>query len=201
MDIDQGSSYQPEEFIKPSITRQRQLLFTKRYGKTLIIIFLLFFGLMLGYRLGFADGTINALLHPTPTAPSATEYSYPAFLVSTPPDAPQAGLPYTAKSVYDAILASGIKTHDVRYTNGWSCCVSYEPEGKMIFWSETDELDVVEIAVFATPAEAKQVITELVKSAAGFSATSKNLCLLYYRSSISKAHISNYMKALAQVCH
>lgn len=201
MSANQTDSQQSVELNRPSIPGERRFHLSKRNTTRLAIISLLLFSFAMAYYLGFASGIYYASLHQTPATPSAPAYAYPALAVSTPPETPQKGLPYTARSVYGVILASGMKTHDVRYTNGWSCCVSYEPEGKMIFWSDTYELDVVEIAVFATPAEAKQVTNELLESSVGFSAMSKNLCLFYYRSSISKAHLSAYMKAITQECH
>ncbi|EFH79915.1 hypothetical protein [Ktedonobacter racemifer] len=200
MSTNQADSQQSVELTRQSISGERQPLLSKRNTTRLAIISLLLFSFVMVYYLGFASGVYYASRHQTPAVPSASEYSYPALAVSNPPETPQAGLPYTARSVYGAILASGQKTHDVKYTNGWLCCVSYEPEGKMVFWSDTYELDVVEIAVFATPAEARQVASDLIKNSAGFSALSQNLCLFYYRSSISKEHIAKYMTVINQVC-
>jgi hypothetical protein len=79
----------------------------------------------------------------------------------------------------------------VMYSNGWGCCVTYQPEGKMVLWEESYGV-VLEIATFATPIEAKTDASDLLTNSAGYSTYTKNLCLFFYDHSISKAHLTGY---------
>ncbi len=124
---------------------------------------------------------------------------YPAFLLSNPPLPPQAGLPYTSRTVYDAFLAAGIKMNDVEYTDGWACCATYQPEGRMVSWEESYGV-VLEIATFATPIEAKTDANDLLTNSAGYSVYTRNLCLFFYDNSLSKAHITDYIAVMSEVC-
>ncbi|WP_201382386.1 hypothetical protein [Ktedonobacter sp. SOSP1-52] len=135
--------------------------------------------------------------HQTTTPSSASHY--PAFLVSNPPETPQPGLPYTARNVYEAFLAAGMKMTDVKKSNGWACCVTYQPEGKLVVWEETYG-EVLEIAVFATSAEAHTVAPDLLAHSAGYSVSTTHACLFFYHHALAKAHLADYTRVLSKVC-
>ncbi|HVB24450.1 MAG TPA: hypothetical protein VNG51_21105 [Ktedonobacteraceae bacterium] len=178
--------------------QRRILLFLwKQNNKKHVRILLVLYSIILAFGAGVFVGMQVAL--PKQTSTSQPVSHYPAFFVSTPPDTPQANLPYTARNVYAAIIATRIKMTDVTYSNGWGCCITYQPEGKMIVWEEGYGV-VLEIATFATPGEAKTDAHDLLKSSAGYSVYTRNLCLFFYDHSISQAHLTDYMIAIAKVC-
>ncbi len=140
--------------------------------------------------------TPTVLLNRTPASQSKSSY-FPVFLSSYSP--PQAGLPYTSTTVYDTFLAVGIKMNTVQYNDGWSCCVAYQPEGKIVSWEESYGV-VVEIATFATPTEAETDANDLLTNSSGFSVYTRNLCLLFYDNSISNTSLAHYITAMSVAC-
>lgn len=125
--------------------------------------------------------------------------SYPASISYSLHPTPQAGLPYSAETVYDAFLAAGIKASDVQYADGWYLYATYQPEGKLVTWEESYGV-VLEVATFAKPSEAKTDASDLLKHSTGYSVYTKNLCLFFYDSSISDAHRAAYMEVISRVC-
>ncbi len=151
----------------------------------------------------FFGWTLNGLLprafHQTSVSQTPVEQQYPAFLVSTPPATPRAGLPYTAQTVFRAFHTTGIHVSDIISSYGWDCCVTYQPEGDLIGWEESYAV-VLEIATFATPNEAKTDATDLLKNSYGYSVITRNLCLFFYDSSISQVHLAIYTAVLSRMC-
>lgn len=88
---------------------------------------------------------------------------------------------------------------DVMDSNGWACCVTYQPEGKMVVWEVAYGV-VLEIATFTTPGEAKTDASDLLRHSAGYSVSTKNLCLFFYDDSLSPALLTDYMTAISTVC-
>ena len=171
--------------------------FSKQSNRRLVGALLIFCCLIGVFSGGFFVGMQAVSSNRTPTSHSVSHY--PAFFVSNPPETPQPGLPYAARNVYDTFLATGMKVSDVMYSNGWGCCVTYQPEGKIVVWEESYGV-VLEIATFATPGEAKKDAYDLLTNSAGYSTYTRNLCLFFYDYSISKAHLTNYMTAMSTVC-
>ncbi|GCE20042.1 hypothetical protein [Dictyobacter kobayashii] len=87
----------------------------------------------------------------------------------------------------------------INYSYGWACCVTYQPEGKLIGWQESYGVEL-EIATFATSAEAKTDASDLLKHSVGYSVYVRNLCLFFYDHSISKDQFTGYSTVLSAVC-
>ncbi|SRR6266487_266118 len=139
--------------------------------------------------------TPTVLLNRTPASHSGSYF--PAFLSSY--SSPQAGLPYTSITVYDAFLAERIKMNAVDHHDGWACCIAYQPEGKIVTWEEPYGI-VVEIATFATLTETETDANDLLTNSSGFSVYTRNLCLLFYDDSISNTSLADYITAMSAVC-
>jgi hypothetical protein len=195
MSTDPTDSHKPIELAQSIY--QKVPFFSKQSNRRLVGVLLIFCCLIVVFSGGFLAGMQAVSPNRTPASQPVSQY--PAFLVSNPPEAPQAGLPYTASNVFDTFLAKGMKMSDVTYTNGWACCVTYQPEGKMVYWEESYGV-VLAIATFATPSEAKTDAHDLLTNSAGYSTYTKNLCLFFYDHSISKAHLTDYMTAMSTVC-
>ena len=195
MSTDPTDSHKPIELVQSIY--QKMPFFSKLSNRRLVGILLIFCCLIVVFSGSFFAGM--RAFSPNRTPASQPVSHYPAFLVSNPPEAPQAGLPYTARNVFDTFLATRMKMSDVTSSNGWACCITYQPEGKMIVWEESYGV-VLEIATFATPSEAKTDAYDLSTNSAGYSTYTKNLCLFFYDHSISKAHLTDYMTAISTVC-
>ena len=196
MSTDPTDSHKPIELAQSIY--QRVPFFSKQSNRRLIGAPLIFCCLIVVFSGGFFAGMQAVSPNRTPASQPVSHY-YPAFLVSNPPEAPQAGLPYTARNVFDTFLATGMKMSDVTYSNGWACCVTYQPEGKIVYWEESYGV-VLEIATFATSSEAKTDANDLLTNSAGYSTYTKNLCVFFYDHSVSKAHLTDYMTAMSTVC-
>jgi hypothetical protein len=145
------------------------------------------------------NGQLQQTSHQALAFQTPGEKYYPAFIVSTPPTTPPAGLPRTAQAVFNAFQTTGIHVSDIMYNYGWDCCVTYQPEGGLISWEESYAV-VLEIATFTSSAEAKTDASDLLKNSAGYSVMTKNTCLFFYDSSISQAHRATYTTVLAKMC-
>ena len=140
---------------------------------------------------------LNQLFHQTSPSTSVPK-RYPAFLVSTI-GTPASSPPYTSETVFRFFQTTGKPIRAIISSNGWECCVTYQPEGKLIGWQESYGVEL-EIATFATPVEAKTDASDLLKSSAGFSVFTRNLCLFFYDNSISKAQFAEYSAVLLKAC-
>src|SRR5258708_40309535 len=140
---------------------------------------------------------LNRTVHPNRMPTSQSCMFMPAFLSSY--STPQAGLPYTSITVYDAFRATRIQMNAIEYSDGWDGTVAYQPEGKLVTWEESYGV-VVEIATFATPTEAETDAHDLLTTSSGFSVYTRNLCLLFYDDSISNTALAHYLTSMSAVC-
>lgn len=143
---------------------------------------------------------VNQFFHqPSVSQSDSASKSYPAFLVSAPSVTPQVSPPYTALTVFNAFRTRDKHVGGINYSYGWACCVTYQPEGKLIGWQESYGVEL-EIATFATPAEVKTDANDLLKHSVGYSVYTRNSCLFFYDQSISKTQLTDYSAVLSTAC-
>ncbi|MDQ2902429.1 MAG: hypothetical protein M3Y81_02620 [Chloroflexota bacterium] len=200
MSADQTDHHMP---IEPIFTPPRRFFIASTI-LSYVIVFVagMFFAWLLNdsVDLFFHQTSVSSSVFSSVSSPSVSaQKSYPAFLVSTPPAIPEAGLAYTAQTVFNDFRTTDRDVSGIIYSYGWQCCVTYQPEGKLIGWQETYGVEL-EIATFATTAEVKKDASDLLKNSVGYGVSTRNLCLFFYDSSISKAQLADYSAVLSRAC-
>lgn len=178
-----------------SNARTKRALRTSWFILSYLLVFLV--GMLFARLL---DISFNNSNNQAPAAQAtAPQKDYPGLLVSTPVATPEAGLPYNARTVFNAFLAKGMKMNDIVDGYNWTCCVTYQPEGHIVAWEEVYG-QVLEIATFANSAEVKADATNLLKSTSGYLISTHNLCLFFYDNTVPQAHLAAYNVVISAVC-
>lgn len=201
-----GPYYQSMPSIPPPPPAQRKqlqkstlLLWVISIIGSLLLVVLIFFRIaglpwQQSHTLTFAPTSSSVPMAINTITPIAT--STP-IVTSITPTLPTTGTkaPYTASQIISHFYQAGLAPQFTNIDTNWSCC-QYYPEGGAAYWSDLQTGISMDLATFASIAEAQIDAKNLVDK--GYSAYVVNYCLLSYGGNPS--NVSSYLNIMNQTC-